>query len=75
MSFRNTISWILFPLTMWYAIGVWFRNFLFSVGIKKQSTPQVTTVGVGNLCAGGAGKTPFVEYLLRLFSDNIPPLY
>ena len=70
MSFRNTISWILFPLTMWYAIGVWFRNFLFSVGIKKQSTPQVTTVGVGNLCAGGAGKTPFVEYLLRLFSEQ-----
>ena len=70
MSFRNTISWILFPLTMWYAIGVWFRNFLFSVGIKKQSTPQVTTVGVGNLCAGGAGKTPFVEYLLHLFSEQ-----
>lgn len=70
MSFRKTISWVLFPLTMWYAVGVWFRNVLFSMGFKKQVAPQVTTLGVGNLCAGGAGKTPHVEYLLRLLSDQ-----
>ena len=70
MSFRKTISWVLFPLTMWYAIGVWFRNLLFSLGIKKQVAPPVTTIGVGNLCAGGAGKTPLAEYLIRLFSGQ-----
>ena len=70
MSFRKTISWVLFPLTMWYAIGVWFRNLLFSLGINKQVAPPVTTIGVGNLCAGGAGKTPLAEYLIRLFSGQ-----
>lgn len=70
MSFRKTISWILFPLTMWYAICVWIRNRMFDAGIKRQTSPKVTTIGVGNLCAGGAGKTPHVEYLLRLLSDH-----
>ena len=72
MSFRKTISWLLFPLTMWYAVGVWFRNLLFNLGIKRQVAPKVTTIGVGNICAGGAGKTPHVEYLLRLLADQYP---
>lgn len=70
MSFRKTVSWILFPLTMWYAVGVWFRNLMFTMGLKKQASVPVTTIGVGNLCAGGAGKTPHVEYLLRMLSDD-----
>lgn len=72
MSFRKTISWLFFPFTIWYGVGVWFRNLLFDVGLKKQTAPSVTTIGVGNLCAGGAGKTPHVEYLLRLLSDQYP---
>ncbi|MBQ9864456.1 MAG: tetraacyldisaccharide 4'-kinase [Bacteroidales bacterium] len=70
MSFRKTISWILSPLTVWYAIGVGFRNLLFDLGIKRQVVAKATTIGVGNICAGGAGKTPHVEYLLRLLSDK-----
>lgn len=72
MSFRKTVSCLLFPLTMWYAVGVWFRNLLFDLGIKRQVSPKITTIGVGNICAGGAGKTPHVEYLLRLLSDQYP---
>ena len=55
---------------MWYAVGVWFRNLMYALGIKRQVAPPVTTIGVGNLCAGGAGKTPHVEYLLRLLSPQ-----
>lgn len=70
MKFRTTISWLLFPLTMWYAVGVAVRNFLFSVGLKKQAAPHITTIGVGNLATGGTGKTPHVEYLLDLLADK-----
>ena len=72
MTFRKTIAWIFWPLTMWYGIGVAVRNFLFAVGIKKQHSPHVTTIGVGNLVTGGTGKTPHVEYLLRLLGDTYP---
>ena len=70
MSFRTTISWLIFPLTMWYAVGVAVRNFLYAVGLLKQEAPHVTTIGVGNLATGGTGKTPHVEYLLRLLSGK-----
>ena len=70
MSFRTTISWLLLPLTMWYAVGVAVRNFLFSIGLKRQQAPHITTIGVGNLATGGTGKTPHVEYLLDLLQDR-----
>ena len=70
MSFRKTVSWFLLPFTMWYAVGVWFRNLMFNIGLKKQMAPGVTTIGVGNICAGGSGKTPHVEYLIRLLQDD-----
>lgn len=70
MSFRTTISWLLFPLTMWYAVGVAVRNILFALGIKRQQAPHITTIGVGNLATGGTGKTPHVEYLLDLLSEK-----
>ena len=70
MSFRTTISYVLWPLTMWYAVGVAVRNLFYALGLKRQAAPHITTIGVGNLCVGGSGKTPHVEYLLRLLSDK-----
>ncbi len=67
---RKIFAWLLFPLTMWYAIGVALRNLLFSIGLKKEHTHAVTTIGVGNLCTGGAGKTPHVDYLLNLLKPD-----
>jgi tetraacyldisaccharide 4'-kinase len=72
MSFRKNISYALFPFTMWYGIGVRFRNLSYALGIKKQEAPHITTIGVGNLSTGGTGKTPHVEYLLRKLSDRYP---
>lgn len=70
MSLRKTISYLLFPLTCWYAVGVAVRNILYETGIKKQHAPHITTIGVGNLSTGGSGKTPHVEYLLDMLSGN-----
>ena len=72
MSLRKNISCLLFPLTCWYAVGVHFRNLFYALGIKKQEAPHITTIGVGNLSTGGTGKTPHVEYLLRLLADRYP---
>lgn len=73
MSSHHRIwPWLFLPFTIWYAVGVFIRNMLFELGIKRQQAPQVMTIGVGNLCMGGSGKTPMVEYLLRLLSENQP---
>lgn len=70
MSFRKTISIVLWPLTMWYAIVVAIRNLLFDIGILRQHIPPVTTIGIGNIAAGGTGKTPMAEYLIALLGEQ-----
>ena len=64
------LAYLLFPFTMWYGVGVALRNALFTLGLKKQEAPHITTIGVGNLATGGTGKTPHVEYLLDLLSAD-----
>lgn len=44
---------------------------MFDFGILKQTTPEIPSIGVGNLTVGGTGKTPVVDFLLKkLKSEN-----
>lgn len=61
---------ILFPFSLIYAAVTSFRNFLYDKGIKKSTAFNLPIIAVGNLSVGGTGKTPMVEYLIRLLSDN-----
>ena len=64
------IAILLFPLTIWYSVGVAVRNMLYRSGLKKSIPSVIPTIGIGNLRMGGTGKTPHTEYLVRLFSDR-----
>lgn len=46
------------------------RNFLFSCKILRAKTFNIPVISVGNLSFGGTGKTPHVEYLIRLLKDK-----
>ena len=70
MNIRRTAAYLLWPLTIWYAVGVGIRNLLYGLGLKKQESPHITTIGIGNLCTGGSGKTPMTEYLLTLLEGT-----
>jgi len=61
---------LLFPLYGLYYAIIFLRNWLFDVGIVKSVSPKILTINVGNLSLGGTGKTPLVEYLVRLLSDK-----
>lgn len=60
----------LYPLSMLYGLGVRFRNKLFDLDILHSEEFNTPIICVGNLTVGGTGKTPHVEYLIRLLSPQ-----
>lgn len=61
---------IAFPISLIYALVVYLRNLCYDTGIFKSTTFKTPTVCVGNLSVGGTGKTPMIEYILRLVKDD-----
>lgn len=58
------------PLAWLYGLGVNFRNALFDRKVLKQVSFDIPVICVGNLTVGGTGKTPHIEYLIRLLSPQ-----
>ena len=69
-DFIKINEWLL-PLSWLYGLGVGFRNFLFDAGVLKTHAYKVPIISVGNITVGGTGKTPHVEYLVRLLKDKM----
>ena len=61
-------EWLL-PLSWLYGLGVRVRNRLFDWGLLKSQAFNLPVISVGNITVGGSGKTPHVEYLVRLLKD------
>jgi tetraacyldisaccharide 4'-kinase len=62
----EAFRFLLFPFALVYGILIRMRNLLFDLRILPSESFRVPVLSVGNLTAGGSGKTPMVEYLLRL---------
>ena len=60
----------LYPLAVLYDVATSIRNRLYDTGRKPSAVFDIPIIGVGNLSAGGTGKTPMIEYLIRLFPDS-----
>ena len=66
----NILRKILYPFAVLYGFITSFRNFLFDKGILKSHSFDLPIIAVGNLSVGGTGKTPQIEYLIRLLSPT-----
>ena len=64
------LRFLLFPFAIIYDVVTSIRNFFFEVGFFKQTSFKVPVIVVGNLSVGGTGKTPQIEYLIRLLKDR-----
>lgn len=62
---------LLAPFSILYGAGVSLRNFFYDRGLLKSIAFDIPTISVGNLTVGGAGKTPHIEYLIRLLQDYL----
>lgn len=61
---------ILFPIVPIYYLVTWLRNILYERGIKQSKSYDFPVICVGNLSTGGTGKTPMIEYLIRLLKEE-----
>jgi tetraacyldisaccharide 4'-kinase len=61
---------LLFPFSILYDAITSVRNRLYDTGVKPVARFDVPVISVGNLSVGGTGKTPMIEYLIRLFSPE-----
>lgn len=68
-DFIKINNWLL-PLSWIYGSLIRLRNTLFEVGMLKSHSFDVPLISVGNITVGGTGKTPHVEYLIRLLQDK-----
>ncbi len=66
----KVVAYLLYPLSIMYTVVVALRNRAFDCGLLKEQQHNVATIGVGNLSAGGTGKTPLMEYLANLFQNS-----
>ena len=62
---------LLAPFSLLYGLGVSIRDFLCRKGLLKGIEFNLPVIAVGNLSVGGAGKTPHIEYMIRLLKDYL----
>lgn len=61
---------ILYPFAVLYDAVTRVRNHLYDTGIRPSVSFEVPVISIGNLSVGGTGKTPMIEYLIRLLGSD-----
>ncbi len=53
-----------------YGLAVGLRNLLYTSGLRKETALPVPCVAVGNIVAGGTGKTPAVSWIVDFLAGR-----
>ena len=62
---------LLLPFSPIYWLVTSFRNVMFNMGLLKSHSFNMPIIAIGNLNAGGTGKTPHTEYVARISSKYL----
>jgi tetraacyldisaccharide 4'-kinase len=66
------LKYLAFPIAMLYGLITWVRNYLYDKRMLASTSFDFPLICVGNLSTGGTGKTPHIEYLIRLLHEKYP---
>ena len=67
---KNIFSLLLSPLSLIYISIIYLRYTLYQLGLISITKINVPTIVIGNIVAGGTGKTPLVIWLAKHFKDK-----
>jgi tetraacyldisaccharide 4'-kinase len=68
--FLKPVRILLLPISLVYGLIIYIRNRLFDHKFIGSSTFNLPVICIGNLAAGGTGKSPMVEFLLGKLKDR-----
>lgn len=68
----NYLRVLLLPVSLLYGVVIFFRNLFYDIGILPSEEFKTGVIVIGNLSAGGTGKSPMTEYLIRLLKEKFP---
>lgn len=63
------MNWLFWPLALIYGFIVQVRKTLFDRGFLKSQKVSAYVISVGNITAGGTGKTPLAAYIAKSLVD------
>ena len=66
----KALRYLLFPLAVLYDGVTSIRNTFYDKGVLKSAKFDLPIIAVGNLSVGGTGKSPMIEYLIRLLGNK-----
>ncbi|MBL4670048.1 MAG: tetraacyldisaccharide 4'-kinase [Flavobacteriales bacterium] len=66
----KTFKILLLPFSLVYGSILYVRNKLYDWNILKTISYEFPVISIGNLALGGTGKTPHIEYLIRLLQKD-----
>jgi tetraacyldisaccharide 4'-kinase len=68
--FLKSFRVLLLPLAILYGAIIYCRNWMYKKQILKSVSFNIPIICVGNLSLGGTGKSPMVEHLLSILSED-----
>lgn len=67
---RGILSYVLWPLSLLYGLLVTVRRWLYRAGMLASAQVPVPVIVVGNVVAGGGGKTPMALAIVRHLQER-----
>jgi tetraacyldisaccharide 4'-kinase len=67
---RGAIAWLLWPASLLFGLVVFLRRLFFRFRLLKSHSAGIPVVVVGNLSAGGSGKTPLVLRIAEVLREH-----